>query len=156
MEKERSRRGKKAARRIRTRKIKRLNLKRTGERDISKLGGLFREMPVLGGAFFLLALSIIGLPPLLGFISKAIVVGSSFSYSKPVAILAIGAALFTFLYMWRMFRTVFLGDSGAKVVQKGSGVELPIVVLLAVASLLLGVFATFPLSLIKSFVEIGL
>jgi formate hydrogenlyase subunit 3/multisubunit Na+/H+ antiporter MnhD subunit len=130
--------------------------KRTGERDITRLGGLFREMPVLGGAFFLLALSIVGLPPLLGFFSKAIVVTSSFSYSKPVAVLAIAAALFTFLYMGKLFRSLFLGDTRIAAKGKNGGVELPIVVLLALVSLALGVLATFPLNTIKSFVEVGL
>lgn len=42
----------------------------TGTRDISQLGGLRRSMPLTAAAGLLAALSMAGLPPLLGFVSK--------------------------------------------------------------------------------------
>lgn len=41
-----------------------------GTRDITRLGGLFRLMPVTAAACFLAAASMSGFPPLIGFISK--------------------------------------------------------------------------------------
>lgn len=42
----------------------------TGERDVDRLGGLWRAMPVTATAAALAALSMAGLPPVFGFISK--------------------------------------------------------------------------------------
>jgi multicomponent Na+:H+ antiporter subunit A len=42
----------------------------TGDREVDRLGGLFRVMPVTGSAAVLAALSMAGLPPLFGFIGK--------------------------------------------------------------------------------------
>ncbi|GIW32566.1 MAG: Na(+)/H(+) antiporter subunit A [Meiothermus sp.] len=43
-----------------------------GTRDINQLGGLFRVMPLTGVAVVLAALSLAGLPPVLGFIGKEV------------------------------------------------------------------------------------
>lgn len=43
-----------------------------GTRDITQLGGLFRVMPLTGVAVVLAALSLAGLPPVLGFIGKEV------------------------------------------------------------------------------------
>jgi len=45
----------------------------TGQRDAEKLGGLFGAMPVLGVVSVLAACSMIGLPPLFGFVGKELV-----------------------------------------------------------------------------------
>ncbi len=42
----------------------------TGTRDIDRLGGLLKTMPITGGAFFVGACAISGLPPLNGFVSE--------------------------------------------------------------------------------------
>lgn len=42
----------------------------TGTRDVRRLGGLFADLPLLGGSAVLAALSMAGVPPLLGFIAK--------------------------------------------------------------------------------------
>lgn len=42
----------------------------TGTRDLKRLGGLFRKMPVIGTAAVLAALSMAGVPPLFGFLGK--------------------------------------------------------------------------------------
>ncbi len=42
----------------------------TGTRDIRRLGGLARAMPITAAAAVLAALSMAGLPPMLGFINK--------------------------------------------------------------------------------------
>jgi len=44
----------------------------TGSRDITRLTGLFRVMPLTGVAVVLAALSLAGLPPVLGFIGKEV------------------------------------------------------------------------------------
>ena len=45
----------------------------TGTRDITRLGGLAREMPMTFAAVVLAALSMAGLPPLIGFVAKEVI-----------------------------------------------------------------------------------
>lgn len=54
---------------------------RTGSRDIRKLGRLFRFMPITGVAAILAALSMVGIPPFFGFISK------EFSYESTLGMI---------------------------------------------------------------------
>jgi len=48
----------------------------TGQRDAEKLGGLFGAMPLLGVVSILAACSMIGLPPMFGFVGKELVLKS--------------------------------------------------------------------------------
>ncbi len=48
-------------------------LQATGEREMDKLGGLLKRMPVSGGTFLVGAASISGLPPLNGFVSEFLI-----------------------------------------------------------------------------------
>ncbi len=48
-----------------------------GTKDITKLGGLLRTMPVTAVAFLLCAFSVMGIPPLGGFFGKYMVVSSA-------------------------------------------------------------------------------
>jgi multicomponent Na+:H+ antiporter subunit D len=47
---------------------------RTGQEDLKKLGGLWREMPITALAFVIAALSIAGFPGFNGFVSKGMVI----------------------------------------------------------------------------------
>ena len=49
----------------------------TGTRDINRLSGLFRKMPITAVAAVLAALSMAGLPPLFGFIGKELLYGAT-------------------------------------------------------------------------------
>ena len=49
----------------------------TGTRDIEKLSGLLRKMPITAAAAVLAALSMAGLPPLFGFIGKELLYGAT-------------------------------------------------------------------------------
>ena len=81
----------------------------TGKRDLRELGGLIRGMPATAAAVALLILSIIGIPPLLGFFGKFYVVVAAARANLPLAVGAIAAAILTLLYMLRLYR-VFLGE----------------------------------------------
>jgi len=50
---------------------------RTGQSNLKKLGGLWREMPITAAIFTVAALSISGFPGLNGFVSKGMVVGAA-------------------------------------------------------------------------------
>jgi formate hydrogenlyase subunit 3/multisubunit Na+/H+ antiporter MnhD subunit len=81
----------------------------TGKRDRRELGGLMRGMPATAAAVALLMLSIIGIPPLLGFFGKFYVVVAAARANLVLAVGAIAAAILTLLYMLRLYQ-IFLGE----------------------------------------------
>jgi multicomponent Na+:H+ antiporter subunit A len=65
----------------------------TGERDVDRLGGLRRSMPITFAAAALSGLSMAGVPPLLGFAAKELVIEASMASFLLGAATAVGAAL---------------------------------------------------------------
>ena len=68
-----------------------------GTRDVSKLGGLARLMPLTLAGVFLAALSQAGIPPLLGFISKELVYETTLATNQ--AVLLTGVALLSNVFL---------------------------------------------------------
>ncbi|GAB4485303.1 MAG: proton-conducting transporter membrane subunit [Anaerolineales bacterium] len=58
----------------------------TGTRDLRKLGGLRKQMPILFGIVGIAALSMAGLPPLFGFLAKETLLASATHPSLPAAL----------------------------------------------------------------------
>ncbi|OIN96880.1 hypothetical protein AUJ66_05080 [Candidatus Desantisbacteria bacterium CG1_02_38_46] len=84
----------------------------TGERDIRKLGGLIKSMPVTGVSFLFCTLSIMGIPPFFGFYPKlGTIMGLVEKGHFYIAILSIIIAIMTILYLMRIFNAVFLGTN---------------------------------------------
>lgn len=112
-----------------------------GERDITKLGGLMKVLPVTGVAFTFCALSIIGMPPFGGFYSKIMVIMAIVKEGNYwIAALAIFTAIMTLLYLFRLFNAVFLGELKFAGVKEGSKVMVACTIFLAVVSLAIGLF----------------
>jgi hydrogenase-4 component B len=66
----------------------------SGTRDIDRLGGLMRRMPLTGAAFLVGAVAICGLPPLNGFVSELLVFTGAFqAILHPLAQPAVAAAV---------------------------------------------------------------
>lgn len=63
----------------------------TGERDVEKLGGLRSAMPITAAAAGLAALSMAGIPPLLGFVAKEVVYEAALP--APGGVLVIGLSV---------------------------------------------------------------
>ncbi len=83
-------------------------------RDISKLGGLRRAMPITFALGFLAALSMAGVPPLNGFLSKEIALEAAAHTSFAgvgwlVPLVASLGAMFSVAYAFRFLGGVFLG-----------------------------------------------
>ncbi len=119
---------------------------KTHTKDLSRLGGLIKPMPVVAFSFLLCAFSIIGLPPFGGFFSKFYVVFATAEAGyRFVASLAILTAFVTLLYLLRFFNHVFLGDIKTPVkgrVPFGMGF---VVLICGALSLLIGVFVKYPI-----------
>lgn len=139
----------------------------TGERDIRKLGGLIKSMPVTGVSFIFCALSIMGIPPFFGFYPKlstimALVEKGHFY----IAILAVVIAIMTIFYLTRIFSAIFLGtvpimdevvdgDCSHKTVPiEGTKLMLAVVIILATLSLQMGLFINIPLDFVNAAVNI--
>ncbi len=94
--------------------------------------------------FALLSLSLIGLPPFLGFFSKLGIVIGAIESSYLFGIGAIVSSLFTLLYLVRIYRGLFLSNASSllndKSNQGNAGIGIGIIYILAFLSLLLGIF----------------
>ncbi|MEO0079757.1 MAG: proton-conducting transporter membrane subunit, partial [candidate division WOR-3 bacterium] len=110
----------------------------TGTEELEKLGGFYRRAPVLAGAAALLVLSMIGLPPMLGFFAKVVLVIAAVRENLLLGVGAIVAALFTVLYMSRLYVRMFLGPERTVPVRGVSGFVVGLVGVLATASIATG------------------
>lgn len=117
----------------------------TGKDDLRSIGGLLKESPALGFSMALLAGSIVGFFPMIGFFSKlGVIIGAV--YKTPyLGIGAIVGALFTLFYNVRFYHELFFGEKIAKV--KGFNITgIAVVFILAISSLLLGIFFYKPVT----------
>ncbi len=117
----------------------------TGTRDIRELGGLRRTLPLTATAGGLAAISMAGLPPLVGFVSKeeafaGVVEGTTtVAWLGPVgAVLAVVASIGTFAYSTRYYLRTFEGPERTPAHHAPALFELP-ALLLALAGVALGV-----------------
>jgi proton-translocating NADH-quinone oxidoreductase chain N len=113
----------------------------THTKDIRQLGGLFKTMPVTAVAFLLCAFSVMGLPPFGGFFSKYMVISGAAQAGHPaIALVFLGGAVLTLLYLLRVFSAVFLGQGRLEPVKEGSPVMVTCVAALAILSLAAGLW----------------
>lgn len=116
----------------------------TGREDISALTGLMRHSPALGIGFVLCILSLLGLPPLVGFAAKFLIFQSLYETGRGVwlvafAVLLINTALGAGYYL-RLLRIAVLDEGELGPTGKASLGITALVLLLAVASIAFGVF----------------
>ena len=76
--------------------------------DIWNMSGLLKKMPVTAGTFFIGTLALVGIFPTAGFWSKEEILTEAYLKSPFVFTLLLLTALFTALYMGRLFSVVFL------------------------------------------------
>ncbi|MBD3426709.1 MAG: NADH-quinone oxidoreductase subunit L [Candidatus Omnitrophica bacterium] len=123
----------------------------THTKDINKLGGFLGMMPLLALGFVLSAFSIAGLPPFGGFFSKFyVVLGTAEAGHRVVAGVAMLTAVITLLYLLRFFKGVFLGECEVPAERSSPRSMISVVLVLGVVSLLIGLFAKFPLEAVNS------
>ncbi|MBN2620450.1 NADH dehydrogenase [candidate division WOR-3 bacterium] len=120
----------------------------TGKDDLSSLCCMQRASPVLGVMMALLFGSIVGFFPMIGFFSKLWVILGAVNRNGYLGVGAIVAAIFTLLYNARFYHELFFAKPQAKLpkTQKPSYVSMAVVFILAVASLLLGIFFYQPVT----------
>ena len=103
-----------------------------GEQDIRKMGGLRKKMPLTYFTFLAATLAISGIPPFSGFFSKDLILSKAFEQNMIVYILALGGALITCFYMFRLLYLVFFGEqrlAGAHPHESPGVMTIPLVIL---------------------------
>jgi proton-translocating NADH-quinone oxidoreductase chain N len=126
----------------------------THTKDMTRMGGLIRTMPITGAAFLLCAFSVMGLPPFGGFFSKYMVIGGAVDAGQIwIAGAFILGAVLTVLYLMRAFVMVFLGEPRGEAAREGSATMLASVAILAVLSLVSGLLVGFPSGLVQAIVQ---
>ena len=89
----------------------------TGTRELGRLGGLWKWMPVTTGVALLVLAANAGIPPLNGFVSKELLLEEAWHLKflgQPgvIAVLITTASLFAVAYSLRFFVSVYMGDAG--------------------------------------------
>ncbi len=134
----------------------------TGQRDMDRLGGLLKRMPVTGATFLVGAAAICGLPPLNGFLSEFLILLGSLngimsakaSAAAALSAVVVGLGLIGGLAVacfTKAFGVVFLGsarDEGvAHAHEGGAGLLAPLLALAAVC-VFIGLAATVSVRLV--------
>lgn len=123
---------------------------KTSTKDINALGGLIKTMPLVALAYILCAFSIIGIPPLLGFWPKLMLVLSAIKQGYIVAAsIAVLGALFTLFYLMRLFSKVFLGEEKMQAREEAGSPMVVVVLILGALSLLLGLAVGLPVNFLN-------
>jgi multicomponent Na+:H+ antiporter subunit D len=121
-----------------------------GTRRVDELAGLGRRLPLTSGVFAILAFSMVGVPPAIGFPGKwNIVVGAIEGGEWIIAVVVVASTLLTLGYFGRVVEQLYfaeaqpLDNSEATMVTDGSGIDpsavkLAVVVVAAVMAVGLG------------------
>jgi multicomponent Na+:H+ antiporter subunit A len=115
-----------------------------GTREVDQLSGLRRSMPFTFAGVVLACLSMAGIPPLLGFISKEKIFAAMWDAPGPgwigptAALVAVAASVLTLAYTGRILLGAFFGPTLDPSVREASPAFLAPVLVLAAAGLVLG------------------
>ncbi|TDK63996.1 NADH-quinone oxidoreductase subunit L [Bacillus salipaludis] len=101
--------------------------------NIEEMGGLWKKLRLTGPLFLIGTLAISGVPLLSGFFSKDEILASAWEGGHPILfVLALIAAFFTALYMFRLFFMVFTGEARGDqkhVHESPSNMTIPMIIL---------------------------
>ena len=126
----------------------------TKVKDITKLGGLMKTMPITAMSFLFCAFSVMGVPPFGGFFSKYMIfAGAAKTEQLWILLVFLIAAFMTILYLFRVFNLVFLGEAQITNVKEASPVMVYSVAALAFFSLLGGIFINYPSGFVQVIVS---
>ena len=130
--------------------------------EVSQLSGIGRKLPWTMTAFFLASLSMIGVPPAAGFISKwYLVIGSVEAREIPILIVLLTSTILNAAYFLPITYKAFFEEpndnhSGGGHGHEGDIKEIPMVaiplVITAIISILIGIYPDYFLSLAREIV----
>lgn len=119
----------------------------SGIRNIYQLKGMGKQMPWTMAAFIILALSMIGIPPTVGFMSKwYLALGAIAAKQWIFVIVILLSSLLNVVYFWRVFENVFFGHVPEEVVKKEVPISMRIPIFItAILCIIVGIYAYLPL-----------
>ena len=124
----------------------------TGTRNMRKMGGLARRMPLTAFSFTIAGLAMAGVPPFNGFWSKLLIYYAGLEQGQTVlTILAIFASAVTLAYVVRAMNLIFFAELPSEysaVKERLDWMTLPSLCL-AVLCIIIGVFPDFALQVIR-------
>ena len=123
---------------------------KTGLRNIHDFGGLGSRMPITMASFTLAALSMVGIPPTCGFVSKwYLALGALDSGAWIFVIIILLSSLLNAIYYLRVVNIAYFGVPRGKIRMDEAPIMMLIpIVILAVGCLILGVGARLPLTIV--------
>jgi NADH:ubiquinone oxidoreductase subunit 5 (subunit L)/multisubunit Na+/H+ antiporter MnhA subunit len=125
------------------------------EKDIRKLGGMKKVMPITSFGFFLNALSVMGVPPFGGFFAKLLIILAAIqTHNYFVAGVIVATAMLTLIYLMRVWTKVFNGPVTHPGTPEKRKLMPVVVVIFAVLSLLSFLVLLHPLNLVAQAVAV--
>jgi NADH-quinone oxidoreductase subunit M len=79
-------------------------------RDLGKMGGLGRVVPVFAGVFLFVVLSSVGLPGLNGFVGEFLILLGSFAANKAYAVIAVSGVVLAAIYLLWAYQRAMHGE----------------------------------------------
>jgi multicomponent Na+:H+ antiporter subunit D len=126
----------------------------TGIRRISQLSGMSRVMPYTMAAFLIGALSMIGIPPTVGFFSKYFILLGAIEAGEWVFVAVIlFSSLLTAAYFWKVFEKIYFGRNGITEVNEAPLSMLLPTIVLAILSLIGGFLAPKLIDIFNLWIE---
>ncbi|MDW7774264.1 MAG: monovalent cation/H+ antiporter subunit D family protein [Desulfobulbaceae bacterium] len=124
------------------------------KKNISEMSGLGKTMPFTFGAFAVASLSMIGAPPVAGFVSKwYLLVGSMEAHQIGILLILIASTILNVGYFAPVTYRAFFGKrpEGAAVGIKEAPLSMLIPILIAVTiSVIIGIFPNFMMQFVKA------
>jgi multicomponent Na+:H+ antiporter subunit D len=124
------------------------------KKNISEMSGLGRTMPFTFGAFAVASLSMIGAPPVAGFVSKwYLLVGSMEAHQVGILLILIASTVLNVAYFAPVTYKAFFGKppAGAAVGIKEAPLSMLIPILIAVTiSVIIGIYPNFMMQFVKA------
>ncbi|MCL7488089.1 MAG: monovalent cation/H+ antiporter subunit D family protein [Desulfobulbaceae bacterium] len=124
------------------------------KKNISEMSGLGRTMPFTFGAFAVASLSMIGAPPVAGFVSKwYLLVGSMEAHQVGILLILIASTVLNVGYFAPVTYKAFFGKlpAGAAVGIKEAPLSMLVPILIAVTiSVIIGIYPNFMMQFVKA------
>ncbi len=124
------------------------------KKNISEMSGLGRTMPFTFGAFAVASLSMIGAPPVAGFVSKwYLLVGSMEAHQVGILLILIASTVLNVAYFAPVTYKAFFGKppAGAAVGIREAPLSMLIPILIAVTvSVIIGIYPNFMMQFVKA------
>lgn len=112
----------------------------TGTRDRAQLGGLARRAPALAALFLVLALAMLGLPGLNGFVGEYLIMAGTFTRSSWLLGLAAAGVVLAAWYTLRLYQGLMNGPAAEGPDADVDGADAGVLVPLAALAVVIGIY----------------